>query len=133
MTRCGTPTNLIKRQGCTVGACACIFCRRDSAPVSKNTFLASEATCESKEAFAHANCRCVLHTHALIPCTQASRNALLAGSMCQWLILPASQGRPNSAPSSASPPPPHHPVTPSSPPPQMGPPFISPQNTNNSH
>lgn len=29
--------------------------------------------------------------------------------------------------------PPHHPVTPSSPPPQMGPPFISPQNTNNSH
>lgn len=28
---------------------------------------------------------------------------------------------------------PHHPVTLSSPPPQMGPPFISPQNTNNSH
>lgn len=28
---------------------------------------------------------------------------------------------------------PHHPVNPSSPPPQMGPPFISPQNTSNGH
>lgn len=56
------------------------------------------------------------------------RPALLAGSMCQWLIPRCLKGRPH-LPSSTSPCPP---VTPPSPPPQMGP-FISPQNTNNGH
>lgn len=59
------------------------------------------------------------------PIDEVLHTALLAGSMCQWLIPRSLKGRH----SSSSPCPP---VTPSSPPPQMGP-FISPQNTNNGH
>lgn len=125
VTRCGTPTNLIKRHGCK-RVCVSVFlrararahawvgvsvlCLHNSTQVSKNTFLASTATWESKEVFAHVNCWCVLHVPTLIPCTGVGggyQNALLAGSMCQWLILPASQGRADSSPSSASPP---HPI-----------------------
>lgn len=76
-------------------------------------------------------CACLVYVACACtdPINGVLRNALLAGSMCQWLIPWSLKGpQPSQAPSSF----PWPPVTPSSPPPQMGP-FISPQNTNNGH